>query len=87
MDLSTEEKIAKDDRASIPREAADEAHVWRKVDSVNAAVLSGLPIPNAVSSLEDFWDGLELAMSDAESGRACDAHELFRELRERHSLA
>ena len=56
------------------------------LDGDHATLSSEPPLPNTVSSHEEFWDGIELALSDVASGRTRDARELSRELRERHGL-
>ena len=82
----------KDSLTTIPIEdcaalgIADEVRAERRHDSGHEISPSVSSLPNAVSSLEEFWDGVELAMSGAASGRTCDACELSRELRERRGL-
>ncbi|GEM_PF-3394577 len=79
-------KLARDGQALIPRDTAIETRVQEQPGSGRVILSSESQLPNAVSSPEGFWDGIELAQSDAANGRIRDACELSRELREQHGL-
>ena len=92
MALTMTTKLTKGGQTTIPKEIrtalgiGDEARVWWRRDGDHATLSSEPPLPNTDSSHEEFWDGIELALSDVASGRTRDARELSRELRERHGL-
>ena len=92
MALTMTTKLTKGGQTTIPKEIrtalgiGDEARVWWRLDGDHATLSSEPPLPNTVSSHEEFWDGIELALSDVASGRTRDARELSRELSERHGL-
>lgn len=93
MDLTMTTKLTKGGQTTIPKEIraalgiADETRVWWRLDGNHATLSSEPPVPNAISSSEEFWDGVELALADAAAGRTHDARKLSRKLRERHGLA
>lgn len=86
-------KLTKGGQTTIPKEirqalgVRDESRVyWQLKDG--AAVLSAEPpVPDAVASPEEFWDGIDKALNQAARGEVCKAEGLSESLRQRYGLS
>lgn len=86
-------KLTKGGQTTIPKEirqalgVRDESRVyWQLKDGV-AVLTAEPPVPNAVSSPEEFWDGIDGALKQVGRGEVRKAEGLSDELRQRYGLS
>lgn len=92
MDNVMATKLTKGGQTTVPKAIrkalgiGEESRVWWHVEHGRAVVSAEAPIPNAVDSAEDFWDGINLALSDVASSRTRDACLVSDKLRRKYGL-
>lgn len=86
-------KLTKGGQTTIPKEIRqalgmrDESRVYWQLKDGSAVLTAEPPVPNAVSSPEEFWDGIDLALNQASQGRVHEARGLSDELRRKYGLS
>lgn len=85
-------KMTKGGQTTVPREIrtglgiGPDSRVYWTFDGVRAILTAEPVLPNEVSSEDEFWSGIELAMRDVRAGRLQDANALSADIRGRLGL-
>lgn len=88
--LST--KVTAGGQTTVPRQIREALgiregeRVYWVFDGKSAKLTAEPPIPNEVSSDDDFWQGIEVALQDVESGRVSSARGLSDDIRAKYGL-
>ena len=85
-------KVTKGGQTTVPKEIRDAlgvregSRMFWSFDGTRAVLSAEPPLPNEVTSDEEFWRGIEAAMRDVEEGRTRSALDISAELRNTHGL-
>lgn len=86
-------KLTKGGQTTVPKEIrtalgiGDEGRVYWFLDGQKAYVLADVQMPNAVTDVDQFWDGIAQSEASVAAGHAKPAHEASAAIRERYELA
>ena len=92
MPLMMSTKITKGGQTTVPKEIrvrlgiSEGSRVFWSADGTRVTLSAAPILPNEVSSEDEFWQGVEVAMREVESGRVRNALSPSDSLRTRHGL-
>lgn len=88
MPIVMSTKVTRGGQTTVPKEIRDalgieyDSRVFWSFDGSRVTLSAEPPLPNEVSSEEEFWRGIELAMRDVAAGETRSAAEVSARLRE-----